>query len=119
MARKLSSSGHHKSNCSQRNSTPESHDESCADKLTHSQISAYDGKTSGRRRRQPGDREFPATEPYALPDMIHAASARRNTMAKGQQRGNKEAKKPKKEKSPAAPVGTFITLPKVNQPHKH
>jgi hypothetical protein len=40
-------------------------------------------------------------------------------MAKGQQRGNKEAKKPRKEKSPSAPIGTFIPMPKVNQPHKN
>jgi hypothetical protein len=40
-------------------------------------------------------------------------------MAKGQQRGNKETKKPKKDKPPTAPVGTFITPPKANQPHKN
>ncbi len=34
-------------------------------------------------------------------------------MAKGQLRGNKEAKKPKKEKAPAAPAGSFIP-PKAN-----
>jgi len=39
-------------------------------------------------------------------------------MAKGQQRSNKEAKKPKKEKSVVVPVGTFITPPKSTQPHK-
>ena len=39
-------------------------------------------------------------------------------MAKGQQRGNKEAKKPKKVQQPAAPIGTFITMPKVTPPHK-
>lgn len=40
-------------------------------------------------------------------------------MAKGQQRGNKEAKKPKKEKPVVVPVGTFIAPPKVTLPHKH
>lgn len=40
-------------------------------------------------------------------------------MAKGQQRGNKEAKKPKKEKPVVVPVGTFITQPKPTLPHKH
>jgi hypothetical protein len=39
-------------------------------------------------------------------------------MAKGQQRRTKEAKKPKKQKQPAAPAGTFIPQPKVNEPHK-
>jgi hypothetical protein len=48
-----------------------------------------------------------------------AFTVRRNIMAKGQQRGNKEAKKPKKEKQPTAPIGTFITMPKVIQPHKN
>lgn len=40
-------------------------------------------------------------------------------MAKGQQRGNKEVKKPKKEKQVVVPVGTFITPPKATLPHKH
>lgn len=40
-------------------------------------------------------------------------------MAKGQQRGNKEAKKPKKAKQQVIPAGAFITLPKtLVQPHK-
>jgi hypothetical protein len=39
-------------------------------------------------------------------------------MAKGQQRGNKEAKKPKKQKQPSAPVGAFITQPKTTEPQK-
>jgi len=39
-------------------------------------------------------------------------------MAKGQQRGNKEAKKPKKEKPVIVPVGTFISPPKAILPHK-
>lgn len=39
-------------------------------------------------------------------------------MAKGQIRGNKEAKKPKKEKPVNAPIGTFITMPKVQHPQK-
>jgi hypothetical protein len=40
------------------------------------------------------------------------------TMAKGQQRGNKEAKKPKKQKQPAAVAGAFIKMPKAHQPAK-
>jgi len=39
-------------------------------------------------------------------------------MAKGQQRGNKEAKKPKKEKQVVVPVSTFITPQKGSLPHK-
>lgn len=39
-------------------------------------------------------------------------------MAKGQQRSNKEAKKPKKEKSVVVPTGTLITPPKESLPHK-
>lgn len=40
-------------------------------------------------------------------------------MAKGQQRGNKEMKKPKKEKQVSPPIGSFITMPKtVVQPNK-
>jgi hypothetical protein len=39
-------------------------------------------------------------------------------MAKGQQRSNKEAKKPKQQKPPSAPVGAFITQPKQNEQHK-
>lgn len=39
-------------------------------------------------------------------------------MAKGQQRGNKEAKKPKKQKQPSAPVGDFITQHKTNEQQK-
>jgi hypothetical protein len=34
-------------------------------------------------------------------------------MAKGQLRGNKEAKKPKKPKQAVVPVGSFITPPKA------
>lgn len=40
-------------------------------------------------------------------------------MAKGQQRGNKETKKPKKEKQVVIPVGTFITPQKGSQPAKN
>ena len=36
-------------------------------------------------------------------------------MAKGQLRGNKEAKKPKKEKKPAAPVGGFMAPTKTDK----
>jgi hypothetical protein len=39
-------------------------------------------------------------------------------MAKGQQRSNKEAKKPKQQKPPSAPAGAFITQPKQNEQHK-
>ena len=39
-------------------------------------------------------------------------------MAKGQQRGNKEAKKPKKQKQPVAPAGTFINQPRTSVPSK-
>ena len=36
-------------------------------------------------------------------------------MAKGQLRGNKEAKKPKKAKQPVVPPGSFITPPKTGK----
>ena len=39
-------------------------------------------------------------------------------MAKGQLRGNKEAKKPKKPKQAVVPAGSFITLPKAVKPAK-
>lgn len=39
-------------------------------------------------------------------------------MAKGQVRGNKEAKKPKKPKQVVVPVGSFITPPKTSNPIK-
>ena len=39
-------------------------------------------------------------------------------MAKGQLRGNKEAKKPKKPKQVVVPVGSFITPPKAGNPVK-
>jgi hypothetical protein len=39
-------------------------------------------------------------------------------MAKGQVRGNKEAKKPKKPKQAVVPVGSFITPPKADKPTK-
>jgi hypothetical protein len=44
--------------------------------------------------------------------------ARRIIMAKGQVRGNKEAKKPKKPKQVVVPVGSFITPPKTGTPIK-
>jgi hypothetical protein len=44
---------------------------------------------------------------------------RRNIIAKGQQRGNKETKKPKKEKTPVIPIGSLITPPKASLPSKH
>lgn len=39
-------------------------------------------------------------------------------MAKGQLRGNKEAKKPKKDKTPAAPVGGFAVPAKAEKTKK-
>jgi hypothetical protein len=39
-------------------------------------------------------------------------------MAKGQVRGNKEAKKPKQVKTVAVPVSTFITTAKAAPPQK-
>lgn len=39
-------------------------------------------------------------------------------MAKGQLRGNKEAKKPKKPKQVVVPAGSFITPPKAGKPAK-
>lgn len=39
-------------------------------------------------------------------------------MAKGQLRGNKEAKKPKKPKQVVVPVGSFITPSKGGKPEK-
>jgi hypothetical protein len=45
--------------------------------------------------------------------------ARRMSMAKGQIRGNKEAKKPKKPKQVVVPVGSFITPPKADKPTKN
>jgi hypothetical protein len=44
--------------------------------------------------------------------------ARRIIMAKGQLRGNKEAKKPKKPKQVVVPVGSFIVPPKTGKPIK-
>jgi hypothetical protein len=49
---------------------------------------------------------------------ISEALARRKSMAKGQLRGNKEAKKPKKPKQVVVPVGSFITPPKAGKPSK-
>lgn len=48
----------------------------------------------------------------------NTVAERRNIMAKGQQRSNKEAKKPKQQKPPSAPAGAFITHPKQNEQHK-
>ena len=39
-------------------------------------------------------------------------------MAKGQLRGNKEAKKPKQPKTPAPPAGGFAIQPKTDKPVK-
>ena len=39
-------------------------------------------------------------------------------MAKGQLRGNKEAKKPKKPKQVVVPVGSLIAPPKAGNPVK-
>lgn len=40
-------------------------------------------------------------------------------MAKGQQRKNKEIKKPKQEKKVIVPVGKFISAPKTEHGQKH
>ncbi len=40
-------------------------------------------------------------------------------MAKGQLRGNKEAKKPKQPKKPAIPVGGFMVQPKTDKESKN
>ncbi|WP_265583906.1 hypothetical protein [Chitinimonas koreensis] len=40
-------------------------------------------------------------------------------MAKGQMRGNKEAKKPKKEKTVTAPANPFQSQMKAAEPGKH
>jgi hypothetical protein len=50
--------------------------------------------------------------------VISEVVARRITMAKGQLRGNKEAKKPKKPKQVVVPAGSFITPPKAAKPAK-
>jgi hypothetical protein len=45
-------------------------------------------------------------------------SARRKTMAKGQLRGNKEAKKQKQPKKTVPPPGGFMVQPKTDKPSK-
>ena len=50
--------------------------------------------------------------------LFNAGNARRNIMAKGQQRANKETKKPKQEKSAIVPLKTVITPPKAIPPKK-
>jgi hypothetical protein len=45
-------------------------------------------------------------------------AARSNAMAKGQVRGNKEAKKPKKPKQVVVPAGSFIAPAKSGKPIK-
>jgi hypothetical protein len=42
-------------------------------------------------------------------------TARRTTMAKGQMRGNREAKKPKKPKVASAPAATFMPRTERNE----
>jgi hypothetical protein len=54
----------------------------------------------------------------ANPANISQALARRATMAKGQLRGNKEAKKPKKSKDVVVPAGSFLVPPKSGKPAK-
>lgn len=51
---------------------------------------------------------------HGVPAAVPAA--RRNIMAKGQIRGNKEAKKPKKDRTPLAPPSTF--MPQSKEPAK-
>jgi hypothetical protein len=50
---------------------------------------------------------------------ISEVVARRITMAKGQLRGNKEAKKPKKPKQVVVPAGSPIIPPKAAKPSKN
>jgi hypothetical protein len=54
----------------------------------------------------------------AVPTAVFETIAGRTTMAKGQLRGNKEAKKPKKPKQPVVPAGSLLTPPKSNKPIK-
>jgi hypothetical protein len=56
--------------------------------------------------------------PLIIACLHSAGTTRRNIMAKGQQRTNKEMKKPKKDKQATAPIGTFIPMPKTILPHK-
>jgi len=56
---------------------------------------------------------------YQIQPDTSVATARRITMAKGQLRGNKEAKKPKKPKQVVVPAGSFITPPKATNPVKN
>lgn len=53
------------------------------------------------------------------PSRILLKHCKENPMAKGQLRGNKEAKKPKKPKQLVVPVGSFITPPKAPAPVKN
>jgi hypothetical protein len=48
-----------------------------------------------------------------------AGNAEENVMAKGQVRGNKEAKKPKKDKQVVVPNAAFISTQKAAPPQKH
>jgi hypothetical protein len=56
--------------------------------------------------------------PLIIACLHSTGMTRRNIMAKGQQRTNKEVKKPKKDKQTTAPIGTFIPMPKTTLPHK-
>jgi hypothetical protein len=62
--------------------------------------------------------DAPVTELEAVAGISFqdTGTARRKTMAKGQLRGNREAKKPKKAKQPVVPPGSFITPPKTTKP---
>jgi hypothetical protein len=65
-----------------------------------------------------GYSDVPVTELEAVAGISfqNTGTARRKTMAKGQLRGNKEAKKPKKAKQPVVPAGSLITPPKTTRP---
>jgi hypothetical protein len=60
-----------------------------------------DGTGLRRHRAHPRPRSIPPTHP------------RSGIMAKGQQRSNKEAKKPKQDKSPAKPISPQAVKPAV------
>jgi hypothetical protein len=47
----------------------------------------------------------------SLPSVSLLTTARKNTMAKGQQKTNKEAKKPKKDTSPPKPASSSASEP--------
>ncbi|HTH94878.1 MAG TPA: hypothetical protein VL550_06580 [Rhodocyclaceae bacterium] len=54
---------------------------------------------------------YSGAEAYDRRDIF--VTARRNTMAKSQLRGNKEAKKPKQDKKPVVPEAGFMSQTKT------